>query len=133
LVDFCNEGGAEFSAYVACRYIYGDEFAMALKDNYLSQISKPHGTTSIVDTKSTSPDRELNHYIKTAIMFINAEQQFGEIRVFGLLKAVYNKYASTRNATTSAFLELCEPEMKDFFEKYLFANGWSEINYISNK
>ena len=124
--DWINEGGAEFSAYSASKYIYGSKSAENLVNNYIEQINKSDSKTSIVDTISTSPDRYLNHYIKTAMMFINATKCFGEDRVFSLLKAVYNKYASTRNATTMGFLDLCEPDMKTYFEKLLFSKNQME-------
>lgn len=126
--DWINEGGAEFSAYAASKYIYGDKCADTLRNNYLEQISKSDGNTTIVDTTSTSPDRNLNHYIKTAMMFIKAAKCFGDERVFALLKTVYNEYAGSRNATTMGFLNLCDPDMKSFFNKMLFAKDWKKID-----
>lgn len=102
--DWINEGGAEFSAYAASKYIYGSKYAETLMNYYLEQISESDNTTSIVDTTSTSTDRYLNHYIKTTVMFINAGNNFGEDRVHSLLKKVYNKYAGSSNATTSGFI-----------------------------
>lgn len=127
--DWINEGGAEFSAYAASKYIYGSKYAENLMNDYTEKINKSDSKTSIIDTTSTSPDRSLNHYIKTTMMFINATKYFGEDRVFSLLKAVYNKYAGTRNASTMGFLDLCEPDMKTYFEKLLFAKDWKEIDY----
>lgn len=127
--DWINEGGAEFSAYSASKYIYGSKYAENLENNYIEQINKSDSKTSIIDTTSTSLDRYLNHYIKTAMMFINAAKCFGEDRVFSLLKVAYNKYAGKRSATTTGLLYLCEPDMKTYFEKLLFAKNWKEIDF----
>ncbi|MDD3225353.1 MAG: hypothetical protein PHX70_11760 [Clostridium sp.] len=89
--DWINEGAAEFSAYAASKYIYGSKYAEDLLDNYIEEIKKSNSKISIIHTTSTSPDRYLNHYIKTTVMFIYAVKCFGEERVFALLKALYTE------------------------------------------
>lgn len=125
--DWINEGGAEFSAYTAANHIYGSSFAQNYISGCLEKIAASDCNTSIVNTNYTSEHRYLNHYIKTAIMFINAEKEFGDKRVFDLLKNVYQTYKNTRNATTSSFLSLCEEDMRTYFEQYLFTADWNSI------
>ncbi|MDF2944890.1 MAG: hypothetical protein K0S01_3748 [Herbinix sp.] len=125
--DWINEGGAEFSAYSAAKYIYGEEYANGMIANYLENIMNSQSVHSIVDTSASSEDRYLNHYTKTTIMFIEAQRLFGDERVFHMLRDLYQKFAGTRCATTEDFLSSCEPEMKTYFQKRLYSDNWIDI------
>lgn len=92
-------------------------------------IKKSKEKVSIFGTDYKSPDRYINHYIKTTVMFIKAQKLFGDERVFGLLKKFFQTYKNTRNATTKDFLSLCDNEMKSFFEKYLYTDDWNKLDY----
>ncbi|WMJ22472.1 hypothetical protein RBG61_10805 [Paludicola sp. MB14-C6] len=127
--DWINEGGAEFSAYVAAKHIYGAPYAQKYISNCIEEITKSNDNVSIVDTDYQSQQRYLNHYIKPTIMHINAQKIFGDKRVFDLLKKVFTKYQNTQNATTYDFLSLCDDDMRIYYEKYLFANDWHQLNY----
>lgn len=91
-----------------------------------------HGwwSIAIVETNSISNDRELNHYIKTTIMFITAQKRFGDDRVFDLLKTLYRKFAGTKYATTDAFLGLCDLDMREYFHELLYAKNWKDERII---
>jgi hypothetical protein len=125
--DWINEGGAEFSAYAAAKHIYGEEYSRKCISDYIEAISKSTEKVSIVDTTASSPDRYVNHYQKTAIMFINAQKEFGNEKVFSLLKRVYQTFKGTKAATTERFLSICDADMRNFYEDYLFATGWENF------
>lgn len=127
--DWINEGGAEFSAYLASKEILGENYAWRYRAQCMDKIRGSVDHTSIADTDYKSASRYLNHYIKTTVMYLNAQKQFGDERVFGLLKKVYTNYKNTRNATTSNFLSLCDKDMQNFFRTYLFATDWNQLNY----
>lgn len=127
--DWINEGGAEFSAFTAAKSIYGDDYAQKYISSCIDKIAKSDCKISIVDTDYKSEYRFLNHYIKATMMYIKAQQIFGENKVFDLLKKLFKTYQNTRNATTSAFLSLCDNDMKKFFEEYLFTSDWNELEY----
>lgn len=126
--DWINEGGAEFSAFSAAKYIYGEQYACSIIQDYISQIRKSVDEEAIVDSTPDSQYRYLNHYIKTTVMFVKACEQFGEKSILDLLKKLYVKFAAESNATTNEFLNLCNPDMRDFFAKLLFEKGWKKIN-----
>ncbi len=126
--DWINEGGAEFSAFSAARQLYGLEYAEKKYAEYLAEIEKVNCNVSIVDTDNLSEYRYLNHYIKTTVMFVNAQKNFGEEKVFGLLRDVFQQHKGNRSATTEGFLSLCG-DMRPFFEKYLFAADWKKLDY----
>lgn len=126
--DWINEGGAEFSAFSAAKQLYGPEYAESRYAEYLAEIEKADCHVSIVDTDNLSEYRYLNHYIKTTVMFVNAQKAFGEDRVFALLRDVFQKYKETRGAAAEGFLALCG-DMRPFFEKYLFAVDWEKLDY----
>jgi hypothetical protein len=128
--DWINEGGAEFSAFVAAKYIYGEEYACSLIQNYLEKIITTNNNHSIIETNSLSNDRHINHYIKTTIMFITAQKLFGDDRVFQLLKTLYRKFAGTKLATTDAFLGLCDLDMREYFHEMLYTNDWKSQRII---
>lgn len=127
--DWINEGGAEFSAYLAASKIFGGTYAQRYRVQCMNKIRESGDHTSIAATDYKSASRYLNHYIKTTVMYLNAQQQFGDERVFGLLKKVYTNYKNTRDATTANFLSLCDEDMKTFFRTYLFAADWNQLNY----
>lgn len=122
--DWINEGGAEFSAFSAARALYGEEYAKRQVEEYLKGIREAKEETSIVDTGPDSPERYVNHYYKTTVMYLRAQERFGGERVFGLLKKVFQTYQKTRNADTAGFLSLCDGDMRSFFEPYLFEKSW---------
>lgn len=57
-------------------------------------------------------------------MYLAAQREFGEERLFGLLKKVFEAYRESRDATTEKFLALCDGDIRAFFEKYLFTTDW---------
>lgn len=123
--DWINEGGAEFSAFSAARRLYGEEYGKQQTEKYLKGIREAGSGVSIADTGPGSPDRYVNHYFKTTVMYLAAQREFGEERLFGLLKKVFETYRESRNATTEKFLMLCDGDMRAFFEKYLFSTDWN--------
>lgn len=122
--DWINEGGAEFSAFSAARRLYGEEYGKQQTEKYLKGIREAGGGASIAETGPDSPDRYVNHYFKTTVMYLAAQREFGEERLFGLLKKVFEAYRESRDATTEKFLALCDGDMRAFFEKYLFTTDW---------
>lgn len=125
--DWINEGGAEFSAFSAARARYGEEYGKQQVKKYLEEIESSDSETSIVEVGPDSPDRYLNHYFKTTVMYLLAQKRFGEERLFGLLRQVFQTYQNTQEATTEGFLALCDAEMKPFFEECLFARDWKTL------
>ncbi len=127
--DWINEGGAEFSAYAASKQIYGEAYAEKYISNCVEAIDQATENISIVDTDYQSKDRYVNHYMKTAMMFIRAQKEFGEERIFGLLKRIFQTFQGTRNATTANFLAFCDDDMRTYFEKCLFAKEWGKVDF----
>lgn len=126
--DWINEGLAEFSAYRLSESYYGDTFAGELVKAYRDHASRSATDTPIALTTADSPDRYVNRYEKTALLYIEARRRFGEERLDRFLRALYARFAGTRDATTALFLEEAEkqmgPEAKNFFSEAVYRAKW---------
>jgi hypothetical protein len=130
--DWINEGLADFSAFRVFEIMCGKEFADKLIDGYKQRASSSRTDTPIAETKSDSPDREVNRYDKPALMFIEAQKKFGSDKMDQLFRSLYSRFRGTRDATTALFLAEAEkqigPEAKEFFSKTLYAKRLSDLN-----
>jgi len=134
--DWINEAGAEYSALILIRKLFGDEVYDERIGYYLRKISNETESISIVDTASNSPNRELNHYMKPTLLYLGAEKRYGEHTFLSFLKTLAQQFAGTRNATTDVFLNICESvigkDAKDYFNQYLTCNGWKGIDIVKD-
>lgn len=113
--DRINEGGAEFSAFWAAKEIYGTNYAAAYIAECINEIGKAAEKISIVETDADSKDRYIHHYLKTTLLFIQAEKMFGSDHLFALLRKGYQTHKKACDATTGNFLSLCEEDMRPYF------------------
>lgn len=125
--DWINEGGAEYSAYIASKRLYGGDFVAQYIAERAELIRDSEDKTSIVDTKSDSPERHLNHYVKTTFMFMRAAELFGEARVTDILRDFYSAHRETRRAATADFLLPLSGDERAFFSECLFAEDWRAL------
>lgn len=130
--DWINEGAAEFSSLTLIKAMFGEEVFMQFVNSYIDQVANEVNASSIVETNSNSPDRELNHYIKTALMYIGAEKQFGRQSLFGFMRKYCHLYLGTKDANTDNFLEMCEAEMgksaREYFQNLLTSKQWKDMD-----
>lgn len=128
--DWINEGGAEFSSFLLCRALYGADYAGGLLASYREHAQKAGTEHSVAETPPSSPDRYVNHYEKTTLMYLEAARRFGESGVLALLRALYEQHCAKRDATTESFLALSRarlgPEAERFFRQCLYAKSWRE-------
>ena len=129
--DWINEGLAEFSSLTLIKEMFGDEVFASYVESYAAKIEDEEEAISILDTKSNSPDRELNHYIKTALMYIGAEKRYGKQALFGFLKKYFQHFSGTDYADTDSFLIMCETEIgkdaREYFQHLLTSKGWEHL------
>lgn len=125
--DWINEGLAEFSAFRLSSQKFGKPFADHQLKVYSKHISESKTDTPIAETTGDSPDRYVNRYEKTTIMFLEAQQKFGENNLDRVLKALHKQYAGTRALTTAIFLDKIENELGEealaFFRNKLYEKG----------
>jgi hypothetical protein len=122
--DWINEGLAEYSSYLIAQKQFGKSFADRKLAEYKDHASHNQTADSIAETESSSADREVNRYDKCALMFIAAEEKFGEKNLDRSLRAFYVRFAESRGATTALFLDEVEKTMggnaADFFREELY-------------
>jgi hypothetical protein len=125
--DWINEGLAEFSAFRITQEQYGQGFAAMRLEEYRQNAARSKTSSSIAETETTSPDREINRYDKATLMFLEAQRRFGVEPLDRLLKALYARHAARGDATTALFLEEARKQMgKDaeaFFREELYRNS----------
>lgn len=130
--DWINEGGAEFSSLTLIKEMFGEDVFLKYVEYYVAKINDEVNEKSILETGSDSPDRELNHYIKTTLMYIGAEKRFGNQQLFDFLKKYCHRYLGTQNADTTNFLETCEEhigkEARDYFQYLLTLKSWKGVD-----
>jgi hypothetical protein len=130
--DWINEGLAEFSAFRLSTEQFGETFADTLAAEYRKHASACETDAAIAQTPNDSPDRYVNRYEKTTLLFLEAERRFGKEPLERFLKAFYTRFAGTRNATTGLFLQELNdrlgPEAKAFFEDALFRKNRVQSN-----
>lgn len=121
--EWIDEGIAEFTAIRAMKAKYPADGEKMLAD-YRNAQSTNKTAAAIADTDPNSPDRYLNWYQKTTLVFFAAQDKFGEPALNKLLKAFRERFAGTRDATTAAFLDEAEkqigPEARTFFKTELY-------------
>ena len=129
--DWINEGLAEFSAFRLSKFFYGEEFAKELIQEYQKHAVESGTETSIVETEADSPDRYINRYEKTTLLFIEARHRFGD-RLDQVFKSLYSTFRGTREATTEAFFEAVKEHLGDegdrFFREGLHRKNWSAMS-----
>jgi hypothetical protein len=103
--DWINEGLAEYSALLACRTVVGAAFADVLIAEYDERSATSPTTTAILDTQSSSPDRELNRYVRPVLMLENLRRRYGDERMTTFLRSASARFARDGRATTHAFLD----------------------------
>ena len=122
--DWINEGLAEFSAFRLSEGRYGKAFGEVLTKEYRQHAANCQTPDSIAETESSSPDRYINRYEKTTLMFLEARQRFGQESLDRLLKRINTRFAGTYDATTTLFLEEADKQMgkeaRDFFHETLY-------------
>ena len=121
--DWLNEGPAEYSAFRLSE-ARDAAFAQILRQEYQEHALASQTDAAIAETEQSSPDRYRNRYEKTALMFLEARQRFGEKALDELLRAFRTRFAEGRNATTAAFLEEVKTQMgaeaEAFFREALY-------------
>ncbi len=109
--DWINEGLAEFTAFRLTEGRFGEAFAQARLAEYRKDAGQNKTTTAIAETTSDSPDRYINRYEKTTMMFLEAQNRFGKPALNRVLKAIHTRFAGTGQATTALFLEEVNRQM----------------------
>ncbi len=122
--DWINEGLAEFSAFRISEEIFGKGFAEMRLGDYRQNASESKTSEAIAETEQSSPDREVNRYDKTALMFLEAQRRFGAEPLDKVLRALYLRFAGNHQATTALFLDEVERQMgkeaQTFFHETLY-------------
>ncbi len=122
--DWINEGLAEFSALRISGDLFGKAFAEMRSGEYQQNARESQTPDAIAETQNSSPDREVNRYDKTTLLFLEAQRRFGQESLDRVFKALYTRFAETHNATRASFLEEVVKQMgKDaetFFREALY-------------
>jgi aminopeptidase N len=122
--DWINEGLAEFSAFTVAQERYGKPFAEVRMAEYRQHAAQSKTTSAIAETEGNSPDRYVNRYEKTTLMFLEARRRFGEEALFRFLSELFARFAGTHQATTELFLQQVRKSMgaeaETFFREELF-------------
>jgi hypothetical protein len=126
--DWINEGLAEYSAYRITEELFGRGFAKMRKGEYLQNAKLNATSDAIAETESSSPDREVNRYDKTTLMFLEARQRFGKAALDRIFKSLYIRFSGTHDITTALFLEEVEKQMGKVAEAF-----FRETLYRKNK
>ncbi|MBN2411019.1 hypothetical protein JXQ31_04950 [candidate division KSB1 bacterium] len=128
--DWINEGLAEYSGFRLSEACFGREFADLLVREYREHAAASETETAIAETVSSSPDRYVNRYEKTTLLFIEARSRYGSEQLDGVLKTLHTRFAGTQNVTTAIFLDEVEkqlgPDASAFFKKTLYRKKWVE-------
>jgi len=86
--------------------------------------SKSQTSAAIAETESSSPDRYVNRYEKTTLMFLDAQRRFGQERLDDFLKSLHSRYAGGHKLTTALFLQEVESHMgekaRGFFQEAVY-------------
>ena len=124
--DWLNEGPAEYSAFRLSE-ARDAAFAQVLLQEYQQHAGASQTAAAIADTEAASPDRYVNRYEKTTLMFLEARRRFGEKALDKMLRAFRTRFARRRDATTALFLEEVRsqmgPEAQAFFRDALYRKG----------
>jgi hypothetical protein len=122
--DWINEGLAEFSALRISGDLFGKAFTEVRIGEYQQNAKESQTADAIAETQSSSPDREVNRYDKSTLLFLEAQRRFGQESLDRVFKVLYTRFAETHNATTASFLEEVGKQMgKDpeiFFRESLY-------------
>lgn len=105
-----DEGLAEFSAFRYLREHFDTSISDRRYQEYVEQAQT--ATTPIAECKMESPDREAIHYAKVPLLFINAQEQFGEDNLDNMLRNLYARSAD-KKITTDAFLDQVKKDLGD--------------------
>lgn len=122
--DWINEGLAEFSAFRISEERFGRAFAEILVQEYRQHAAQSKTSSSIAETESSSPDRYVNRYEKTALLFLEAQRRFGKDSLDRVLKSLHSRFAGAHKVTTPLFLEEVGKRMgeeaRTFFRENLY-------------
>jgi hypothetical protein len=122
--DWINEGLAEFHAFRIAEELFGKAYAEMRIGEYRQHANESQTPSCIAETESSSPDREVNRYDKTTLMFLEAQRRFGQEPLNRVFKALRTRFGGTAQTTTALFLEEVGNQMgKDaqaFFHEALF-------------
>jgi hypothetical protein len=122
--DWINEGLAEYSAFRVSEDRFGKAFVERRIAEYRQHAAQNKTSSAIVETENDSPDRYVNRYEKTTLMFLEAQRRFGQDSLHNFLKAFYTRFTGTHQATTAAFLEDAKKNMgaeaEAFFHEELY-------------
>jgi hypothetical protein len=122
--DWINEGLAEFHAFRITEELYGKAYADMRIGEYRQNAKESQTADAIAETLSASPDREVNRYDKTTLMFLEAQSRFGQEPLNKVFKALRTRFGGTTQTTTALFLEEVRNQMgKDaeaFFRETLY-------------
>jgi len=112
--------------------VYHIKFTDSLLEDYIADIEMSETRTPIISTQVDSPDRYVNRYEKTSVMFVGAEMRYGQEELLALLRSFYGEFRGTRNATTTDFLNMAEislgAEAGGYFNRLLSLESWNSIN-----
>lgn len=106
--DWINEGLAEYSALLISDELIGKDFSRVLLDEYKEIVKSSKPGCSIAETPGDSPDRELNHYYRPALLLNDLHEKSGDLKMKMFLKELYILFNETKHATTPVFLEAVE-------------------------
>lgn len=122
--DWINEGLAEFMAFRLTKERFGDAAVARILASYTKHAAHSETSAAIAETEADSPDRYLNRYERTTLMFLEAEARFGRKPLDAFLRALYTRFKGTTDATTEAFLALAAdkmgPQAAAFFRAALY-------------
>ena len=125
--DWLNEGFAELTSFRLTQQRFGSEFAAVRIAEYRSNLAHAQTQSSIAETETSSPDREVNRYDRATLMLLEAQQRFGEKEIDCLLRAMFEGYGQTHKATTADFLKESEkvigPEASEWFREKLYEHN----------
>ena len=129
--DWINEGLAEYFTFFTQKNIDSSIIKDTIND-FIKHIGDTQKAVSIIETQPTSPDRYVNLYEKTTILFYGAEIKFGENKLMEALREFYNTFKISTNATTEGFLniinEIMGADSYNYFKYYLNLNDWTNID-----
>ncbi|MBF0362074.1 MAG: hypothetical protein HQK49_13750 [Oligoflexia bacterium] len=128
--DWINEGFAEYSAFSFGVSQYGEDFRKKYIEMYLSDIKKAKKNEAIIETDRESPDRYVNWYEKSALLFHVFEIKYGTEKFHSVLSSMFDKFKNNKTATTEDFLKLIKEKMgsdaEQFLKSFLTSKGWSK-------
>ena len=106
--SWLDEGLAEFSAFRYIREHFDSDISERRYQEYVDQAQS--ATTPIAESEMESPDREAIYYAEVPLLFIKAQELFGEDTLDHFLKGLYQDSTEAK-LTTESFLQKVQLEL----------------------